>query len=214
MLTNILCCSYLFTALWLVLPLTSHAAQGTIGFTGQITTTTCALDVNGSGSGDGTVSMPPVPASELTDPLSEAGWTTVYITVSQCNLLDPPAPHPPIRYDSYGLPNYHWSGVQQGIHQLYLWVDFAVDSGLSHAEMDHLLPAIRTGNNIAYVLAKNLGTTQNVAVKVNTLDRNPHVVQPVYYKHGFAKMQLYAAYRSVVGHATPGTVLAHQEYTI
>jgi major type 1 subunit fimbrin (pilin) len=51
----------------MALPLTGQASDGTITFTGAVTASTCTLSVNGSGTGNATVTLPTVDTSALSN---------------------------------------------------------------------------------------------------------------------------------------------------
>ena len=51
----------------MALPLATQASDGTITFTGGVTANTCTVKVNGAGTGDGTVTLPTVSTSALTN---------------------------------------------------------------------------------------------------------------------------------------------------
>jgi major type 1 subunit fimbrin (pilin) len=57
----------------LVAPMSGLASDGTITFTGAVTASTCGIQVNGAGTGDGTVALPTVSTAALTN----AGQRTV-----------------------------------------------------------------------------------------------------------------------------------------
>jgi len=65
----------------------SHAAEGTITFTGAITGNSCTVLVNGTGSGDGAVTLPVVDTTALGAngaPKNIAAGTFFNISVSNC----------------------------------------------------------------------------------------------------------------------------------
>lgn len=59
------------------------ASTGTITFNGELTDTTCNVDVNGQGS-DATVTLPTVSVKELLEEKQTAGLTSFNINLSEC----------------------------------------------------------------------------------------------------------------------------------
>ena len=75
-------------ALAAALPLLAPASTGTITFTGAVTETTCAPQVNGAGGGNGAVALPVVDVAALgsvSAPQDSAGGTFFQIGVSGCS---------------------------------------------------------------------------------------------------------------------------------
>jgi major type 1 subunit fimbrin (pilin) len=72
-------------ALAAALPMTSHAADGTITFTGTIVSQTCTINGNGSGSKDFAVALPTVSASALNGAGQKAGRTPFNIQLTACS---------------------------------------------------------------------------------------------------------------------------------
>jgi major type 1 subunit fimbrin (pilin) len=71
----------------LSVPLAGLASDGTIHFTGAITTSSCDISVNGTGASDGTVALPVVDVTALGSALAQqdgAGGTFFNIAVSGC----------------------------------------------------------------------------------------------------------------------------------
>lgn len=66
-----------------VVPAVSHAADGTITFTGQITSQTCTISGNGGGK-NFTVTLPTVSTSALATAGTTAGRTPFNIALSNC----------------------------------------------------------------------------------------------------------------------------------
>ncbi|WP_199102208.1 fimbrial protein [Aquitalea sp. ASV11] len=62
---------------------TAHASDGTISFTGDISSDTCSISA-ANGTNDGTVTLPIVSASALASPAATAGATQFSITLSGC----------------------------------------------------------------------------------------------------------------------------------
>tara|TARA_R100000750_G_scaffold34782_1_gene22341 strand:- start:3564 stop:4214 length:651 start_codon:yes stop_codon:yes gene_type:complete len=62
----------------------TSADDGTIHFSGLVQDQSCDLSINGSGSGDGTVTLPNVLLSELDSPGVEAGKTPFTIALQDC----------------------------------------------------------------------------------------------------------------------------------
>ena len=62
----------------------ANAEDGTIHFSGLVQDQSCDLSVNGSNSGDGTVTLPSVLLSELNTPGIEAGSTPFTIALKDC----------------------------------------------------------------------------------------------------------------------------------
>jgi major type 1 subunit fimbrin (pilin) len=73
----------------MALPLATQASDGTITFTGGVTANTCTVKVNGAGTGDGTVTLPTVSTSALTNAgqKTTAAGTFFYLQVSACSLV-------------------------------------------------------------------------------------------------------------------------------
>ncbi|STS63043.1 putative fimbriae; major subunit [Klebsiella aerogenes] len=59
------------------------ASTGTITFNGELTDTTCDVDVNGQGA-DATVTLPTVSINQLTKPGNTAGRTSFNMNLSNC----------------------------------------------------------------------------------------------------------------------------------
>lgn len=74
-------------ALAAALPMASHAADGTITFTGTIVAQTCTINGNGNGSGskDFTVALPTVTAAALSGAGQTAGRTPFNIQLTDCS---------------------------------------------------------------------------------------------------------------------------------
>ena len=72
----------------MALPLATQASDGTITFTGGVTANTCTVQVNGAGTGDGSVTLPTVSQSALTNvgQKTTAAGTFFFIKVSACAL--------------------------------------------------------------------------------------------------------------------------------
>ncbi|HEX3838197.1 MAG TPA: fimbrial protein [Steroidobacteraceae bacterium] len=71
----------------MALPLSSQASDGTITFTGAVTASSCALQVNNAGTGDGAVTLPTVDTSALTNAgatLKSAAGTFFSIALTNC----------------------------------------------------------------------------------------------------------------------------------
>ncbi|MGC1457944.1 MAG: hypothetical protein WA825_06680 [Steroidobacteraceae bacterium] len=71
----------------MALPLSSQASDGTITFTGAVTANTCTINVNGSGTADGAVTLPIVSVSALTNATASktsAAGTFFNIKISNC----------------------------------------------------------------------------------------------------------------------------------
>ncbi|MCP2010643.1 fimbrial protein [Duganella violaceipulchra] len=67
-----------------ILPSVSHAADGTITFTGSLSAKTCKISGNGAGK-DFTVTLPPVSTATLAKLGDKAGGTPFHITLSDCS---------------------------------------------------------------------------------------------------------------------------------
>ncbi|WP_329955982.1 fimbrial protein [Burkholderia cepacia] len=63
----------------------AHATDGTITFTGSISSQTCTINGNGTGAKDFTVALPPVSAGALAAAGQTAGQTPFNITLSKCS---------------------------------------------------------------------------------------------------------------------------------
>ncbi|QBJ78988.1 fimbrial protein [Aquitalea sp. USM4] len=61
----------------------AHASDGTISFTGQVSTSTCTISVAGSGN-NGSISLPPISTKALAASLATAGATPFSISLSGC----------------------------------------------------------------------------------------------------------------------------------
>lgn len=61
----------------------AHASDGTISFTGQISTTTCTISVAGNGN-NGSISLPRISTKALAANLATAGATPFSISLSGC----------------------------------------------------------------------------------------------------------------------------------
>ncbi|WP_235423096.1 fimbrial protein [Enterobacter hormaechei] len=59
------------------------ASTGTITFNGELTDTTCEVDVNGQG-GDATVTLPTVSINQLKEPGNTAGRTSFNMKLTEC----------------------------------------------------------------------------------------------------------------------------------
>lgn len=70
----------------MTLPLSGQASDGTITFTGAVTASTCAINVNGAGSANATVPLPIVSTAALTDAATKktAAGTFFNIAVGTC----------------------------------------------------------------------------------------------------------------------------------
>jgi major type 1 subunit fimbrin (pilin) len=68
------------------LPMSGLASDGTIIFTGAVTASTCAIDVNGTGVDSATVKLPTVDTAALTNtaPRTTAGGTFFSIVLTGC----------------------------------------------------------------------------------------------------------------------------------
>ncbi|MBV6322438.1 fimbrial protein [Duganella violaceipulchra] len=66
-----------------MLPLASHAADGTVTFTGILSAQTCEIRGNGGGK-DFTVKLPPISTTTLAKAGATAGRTPFNITLSNC----------------------------------------------------------------------------------------------------------------------------------
>lgn len=153
--------SCLVVILSLSAPLSSHAADGHIAFAGNITSTTCAIDVNGTDSADATIVMPPVSASDFQPRSLDgiAGFTEFYFTLSECTLLDPPPPNPTPTIDQFGRPDYFWSGSQLNTHYMRL----------PRIHMDCVAPNAEECDpmsNAARYVKNSAGTASNVHVVI------------------------------------------------
>jgi major type 1 subunit fimbrin (pilin) len=72
-------------------PMSGMASDGTITFTGAVTGSSCAIDVNGAAAADGTVALPTVDTAALTDAdgtKTDAGGTFFYMTLSGCTMTE------------------------------------------------------------------------------------------------------------------------------
>ncbi|HBM3280052.1 TPA: type 1 fimbrial protein [Klebsiella oxytoca] len=74
---------YLYAVLSAATLSAQAASTGTITFNGELTDTTCEVDINGQGS-DATVVLPTVSSSQLTAPGDTAGLTSFNMNVSGC----------------------------------------------------------------------------------------------------------------------------------
>nr|WP_244138389.1 fimbrial protein [Burkholderia stabilis] len=63
----------------------AHAIDGTITFTGTVTSQTCTVNGNGTGSKDFTVALPSVSASALSAAGQVAGQTPFSIALTKCS---------------------------------------------------------------------------------------------------------------------------------
>ena len=68
----------------IALPLSARASDGTIGFVGQLTGTTCSVAVNGTGA-NATISLPGISASQLATATQTAGATPFQMQLTQCS---------------------------------------------------------------------------------------------------------------------------------
>lgn len=66
------------------IPAVSHASDGTITFTGSVSSQTCTINGNGAGAKDFTVALPTVSSSSLSAAGQTAGQTPFSITLSKC----------------------------------------------------------------------------------------------------------------------------------
>jgi major type 1 subunit fimbrin (pilin) len=80
----------------MALPLSSQASDGTITFTGAVTASTCTVKVNGAGTGDGSVALPNVDTSALTNAAAKtnAAGTFFNIGLSSCTAATDILPGP------------------------------------------------------------------------------------------------------------------------
>ena len=67
------------------IPAVSNAADGTITFTGAVSSQTCTINGNGSGAKDFTVALPTVSTGSLAAAGQTAGRTQFNITLSNCS---------------------------------------------------------------------------------------------------------------------------------
>lgn len=63
---------------------TSASNGGTLTFTGNLTSATCNVVVNGAGTGDSTVTLPTLSTAKLAAAGDVAGQTTINMVVSNC----------------------------------------------------------------------------------------------------------------------------------
>ena len=70
----------------LAAPMSGLASDGTITFTGAVTASSCTIQVNGAGTGNGTVALPTVDTAALTNGAAKtkAGGTFFSIALSSC----------------------------------------------------------------------------------------------------------------------------------
>ena len=66
----------------------STASSGTITFNGQLTSSTCKVNVNGSGNSDGNVDLPVLQKTALPSQGATAGDTTFNMLLTDCTLAD------------------------------------------------------------------------------------------------------------------------------
>lgn len=73
----------------LLLSMTGQASDGTITFTGAVTANTCTVQVNGAGTGDGTVALPTVDTAALANTAGKttAAGTFFSIDLSACTAV-------------------------------------------------------------------------------------------------------------------------------
>ncbi|HTB65646.1 MAG TPA: hypothetical protein VK727_05415 [Steroidobacteraceae bacterium] len=81
----------------MALPLSTQASDGTITFTGAVTASTCTLQVNGAGTGNGAVTLPTVDTSALTNaaaPTKTAAGTFFSVGLTNCTAATDLLPGP------------------------------------------------------------------------------------------------------------------------
>lgn len=66
----------------------STDSSGTITFNGKLTSTTCKVNLNGSGTSDGNVDLPPLETSTLPAQAATAGDTHFNMALTDCTLAD------------------------------------------------------------------------------------------------------------------------------
>jgi major type 1 subunit fimbrin (pilin) len=65
---------------------TAATADGSITFNGGVTSSTCTVNVNGSGTNSGTVTLPTVQSSDLNTVGNTTGVTSFTIALTSCNV--------------------------------------------------------------------------------------------------------------------------------
>lgn len=73
----------------MAVPMSSLASDGTITFTGAVTASSCTIQINGAGTGDGTVALPTVDTAALTNGAARttAAGTFFSVGLSSCNAV-------------------------------------------------------------------------------------------------------------------------------